>query len=116
MITQSHSPAVRGLEGMDAVLLEALRDGVIDPDLGVNVVDLGFVRRAYIESGEHVVVMTLTSASCPVTRLIEDMLNTAVVAGTGLRGRIEWEWTPAWSPADITSEGREQLGAIGFRF
>jgi metal-sulfur cluster biosynthetic enzyme len=60
-------------------LIQALRENVIDPDLGVNVVDLGFVRRASIEDDTARLVMTLTSPACPLTKLIEDQARTAVI-------------------------------------
>lgn len=97
-------------------LIAALRDGVIDPDLGVNVVDLGFVRDAAITDGTASVVMTLTSPACPLTKVIEDQARTAVVGPLARELRIEWTWSPGWSPADITPEGREQLSAVGFTF
>jgi metal-sulfur cluster biosynthetic enzyme len=97
-------------------LIAALRDGVIDPDLGVNVVDLGFVRDAAITDGTASVVMTLTSPACPLTKVIEDQARTAVVGPLARELRIEWTWSPGWSPADITAEGREQLSAVGFTF
>ncbi len=101
--------------GRDA-LIAALQDGFIDPDLGVNVVDLGFIRRAGIEDGTASLVMTLTSPACPLTKVIENQARTAVVGTLARELKIEWTWSPAWAPADITPEGREQLNAIGFSF
>ena len=90
---------------------EALFD-VIDPDLGVNIVDLGFVRAVSFDGRSAVITMTLTSAACPVTGVMADQIR------AGLSGidevRIDWQWIPAWQPADITDSGREQLRAIGF--
>jgi metal-sulfur cluster biosynthetic enzyme len=97
-------------------LIEALRDGVIDPDLGVNVVDLGFVRQASIDAGTARLVMTLTSPACPLTKVIEDQARAAVVGALAAELRIEWAWNPSWSPRDVTPAGREQLSAIGFSF
>jgi len=97
-------------------LIAALRDGVIDPDLGVNVVDLGFVRDASIRDGTASVVMTLTSPAGPLTKVIEDQGRTAVVGPLARELRIEWTWSSCWSPTDITPEEREQLSAVGFTF
>ncbi|MFD7075147.1 iron-sulfur cluster assembly protein [Nocardioides sp. NPDC059952] len=92
---------------------EALYD-VIDPDLGVNVVDLGFVRQIRIDAaGVAHLVMTLTSAACPLTEVMARNVR-AVLAEDGTDFDLEWEWLPAWKPADITPDGREQLQAIGF--
>jgi len=97
-------------------LIEALRNEVIDPDLGVNVVDLGFVRQASISAGTASLVMTLTSPACPLTKVIEDQARTAVVGVLATELHIEWAWSPPWSPSDVTPAGREQLCAIGFSF
>jgi metal-sulfur cluster biosynthetic enzyme len=99
-----------------SALIAALQDAVIDPDLGVNVVDLGFVRKARIEDGTASLVMTLTSPACPLTKVIEDQARKAVIGTLARELQIEWTWSPTWSPQDITPEGREQLTAIGFSF
>jgi metal-sulfur cluster biosynthetic enzyme len=97
-------------------LAEALREQVIDPDLGINVVDMGFIRAARVEGDTQVLVMTLTSPACPLTRVIEDQARAAVAGVCGRKLRIDWVWSPAWRPSDITESGREQLAAIGFSF
>ncbi|AEA23682.1 protein of unknown function DUF59 [Pseudonocardia dioxanivorans CB1190] len=88
---------------------------VIDPDLGVNVVDLGFVRDVAVEGPVVRLVMTLTSPACPLTGVMEDQIRAALVAGPVRDVRVEWVWSPAWTPDLITPDGREQLQAIGFR-
>ena len=94
----------------------ALSD-VIDPDLGVNIVDLGFVRAVAIEGRTAVITMTLTSAACPLTHVMESEIRTGLAALDCVEDfRVEWQWLPAWRPADITDSGREQLSAIGFSF
>jgi metal-sulfur cluster biosynthetic enzyme len=98
---------------------EAMRD-VVDPELGINVVDLGLVYDVQIEHGDPTVVtldMTLTSAACPLTDVIEDQANAALTGGPKpLAGdvRINWVWMPPWGPERITDDGREQLRALGF--
>jgi metal-sulfur cluster biosynthetic enzyme len=93
---------------------EALSE-VIDPDLGVNIVDLGFIRAVAIEERTAVITMTLTSAACPLTGVMENQIRTALTSVDGIEGfRVDWQWLPAWRPTDITDSGREQLRAIGF--
>jgi metal-sulfur cluster biosynthetic enzyme len=88
---------------------------VIDPDLGVNIVDLGFVRQVGIQDRTAVITMTLTSAACPLTSIMEDQIRAELAGLSDLDGfRIEWVWLPPWRPADITGSGRDQLRAIGF--
>lgn len=91
---------------------EALRD-VVDPDLGVNVVDLGFVRSVVMADGVAHLTMTLTSQACPLTIVMERDIR-RVLADSGTDFTLEWEWTPSWSPQDISEDGREQLRSIGF--
>ncbi|MBS4729487.1 metal-sulfur cluster assembly factor [Mycobacterium sp. SM1] len=97
---------------------EAMRD-VVDPELGINVVDLGLVYGIDVAEGEEgtvaLIAMTLTSPACPLTDIIEDQSRTALI-GSGLvdEVRIEWVWNPPWGPDKITDEGREQLRALGF--
>jgi metal-sulfur cluster biosynthetic enzyme len=88
---------------------------VIDPDLGVNVVDLGFVRQVGIQGRTAVITMTLTSAACPLTSIMEDQIRAELAGLSDLDGfRVDWVWLPAWRPADISGSGRDQLRAIGF--
>lgn len=97
-----------------AAVREALAE-VIDPDLGVNIVDLGFVRAVAVEGRTAVITMTLTSAACPLTGVLESQIRTGLaVLGCVDDFRVDWQWMPAWRPADITADGREQLRAIGF--
>ena len=88
---------------------------VIDPDLGVNIVDLGFVRQVEIQDRTAVITMTLTSAACPLTSIMEDQIRAELAGLSDLAGfRVNWVWLPPWRPADITGSGRDQLRAIGF--
>ena len=96
---------------------EALRD-VVDPELGINVVDLGLIYGLDIADDATVTVdMTLTSAACPLTDVIEEQAQTALTGGPKPLAsaiKINWVWMPPWGPDKITDEGREQLRALGF--
>ena len=114
-------------EELIADLEEAMHD-VVDPELGINVVDLGLVYGMNVEkaggedgAGEGpagniaVIDMTLTSAACPLTDVIEDQtLNALVGSGLVTGIKINWVWNPPWGPDKITDDGREQLRALGF--
>ena len=94
-------------------ITEAMKD-VIDPELGINVVDLGLVYEMKVdESNIAVLDMTLTSAACPLQDVIEDQAR-QVLADLTSDVKINWVWMPPWGPNKITDEGREQLRAIGF--
>jgi len=94
-------------------VLEAMRD-VVDPELGINVVDLGLVYGVDVDAERIATIdMTLTSAACPLTDVIEDQAREAL-DGVVADFRINWVWMPPWGPESITEEGREQLRALGF--
>ncbi len=93
-------------------LEEAMRD-VVDPELGINVVDLGLVYGISVHDEIATIDMTLTSAACPLTDVIEDQTASAL-SGLVNDFRINWVWMPPWGPDKITDEGREQLRALGF--
>ncbi|RLP79750.1 metal-sulfur cluster assembly factor [Micromonospora sp. BL4] len=112
------APAAGVSKAMIADIEEAMKD-VVDPELGINVVDLGLVYGVHVDD-ENVATldMTLTSAACPLTDVIEDQARQALTTGPG-GGlvndiRINWVWLPPWGPDKITDEGRDQLRSLGF--
>ncbi|TPF95781.1 metal-sulfur cluster assembly factor [Bifidobacterium sp. UTBIF-78] len=94
---------------------EALHQ-VIDPELGIDVIDLGLVYGIEIdELGRAIITMTLTTPACPLTDLIEDECA-STLAGLVEEFRIDWTWNSRWTMDRITPEGRDQLAALGFNF
>ena len=92
---------------------EAMKD-VVAPELGINVVDLGLVYGVHVDDSNIAVLdMTLTSAACPLTDVIEDQTREAL-DGLVSDFKINWVWMPPWGPDKITDDGREQLRALGF--
>ena len=98
-------------------LFDAVEEGlkeVMDPELGVNVVDLGLIYGVLLDGPDRATIdMTLTSAACPLTDVIEDQTRVAL-DGLVQDFRINWVWLPPWGPEKITEDGREQLRALGF--
>jgi len=94
-------------------VFEAMKD-VVDPELGINVVDLGLVYGVSVEEGNIATIdMTLTSAACPLTGVIEDQTRAALLEDVD-DFRINWVWMPPWGPDKITDDGREMLRSLGF--
>ena len=92
---------------------EALRD-VVDPELGINVVDLGLVYGITVDAQHHAVIdMTLTVGGLPADRRHRGPDRQAL-EGLVATYRINWVWMPPWGPDKITDDGREQLRALGF--
>jgi len=110
-MTETAAPGAGPVTAADVE--EAMRD-VIDPELGINVVDLGLVYGITVDQESNAVIdMTLTSAACPLSDVIEDQAN-QVLEGIVNQVRVNWVWMPPWGPEKITDDGREQLRAIGF--
>ena len=85
-----------------------------DPEIPINVVDLGLVYGVQVDDGNIATIdLTLTSAACPLTDVIEDQTR-AALDGLVADYRINWVWMPPWGPDKITDDGREQLRALGF--
>lgn len=104
--------------GLVEDITEAMRD-VVDPELGINVVDLGLLYGVTVDDDQVAVLdMTLTSAACPLTDVIEDQTRSALldIPGGGLVRdvKINWVWMPPWGPDKITDDGRDQLRSLGF--
>jgi metal-sulfur cluster biosynthetic enzyme len=111
-MTESQAPATS--EALVEEITEAMKD-VVDPELGVNIVDLGLLYGVNAEpDGQSITLdMTLTSAACPLTDVIEDQTNSALEEFER-EVRINWVWMPPWGPDKITEDGRDQLRMLGF--
>jgi metal-sulfur cluster biosynthetic enzyme len=94
-------------------VIDAMKE-IIDPEIGVNIVDLGLVYGLQeSEDGALLINMTLTSAGCPLTDVIEEQTAEAL-DGVVESFRINWVWMPPWGPEKITEDGREMMRSIGF--
>ena len=91
---------------------EALRQ-VLDPEIGVNIVDLGLVYRIEVDGARVRIAMTMTSPACPLAGYLKDLVTSAI------RDRVPdvtevdivVEWEPPWDPDMMSDEARRQLGA-----
>ena len=107
--TQAVAPGQTDLEDVE----EALKD-VIDPELGVNIVDLGLLYGLrYGDDGALLLDMTLTTAACPLQDVIEEQVENSLSPIVD-EWRINWVWMPPWGPERITDDGRDQMRALGF--
>ena len=97
--------------GVDlAAVTEALRT-VVDPELGVNIVDLGLVYHAAIVDGQARILITTTTPACPLGSYLSDAIRWALL---GLNGVLDVDITvtydPLWSPERMSDVARQQLG------
>jgi metal-sulfur cluster biosynthetic enzyme len=95
----------------DTDIREALRD-VVDPEIGVNIVDLGLVYRIEVNGGRVRIAMTMTSPACPLAEYLKELVTSAIRRHLPdvVDLDIHFEWEPAWDPAMMSDEARRQLG------
>lgn len=95
---------------MEKQVEDALRS-VIDPELGINIVDLGLIYGVDVSEGEVKVRMTLTSPGCPLAPIIDQMVRGAVSEVEGVKGvQLDLVWDPPWIPEMMSEEVRVELG------
>lgn len=95
----------------DAVIA-ALRD-IFDPEIPVNIYDLGLIYGVDIDDGHAVVTMTLTTPHCPVAESMPGEVELRVMSVPGIAtAEVNLVWDPAWSPASMTDEARLELGML----
>lgn len=105
-------PAAPGGDTYDAVIA-ALRD-IYDPEIPVNIYDLGLIYGVDIDAGGHVTVtMTLTTPHCPVAESMPGEVELRVSAVPGVRdAEVDLVWDPPWDPAKMSDEARLELGML----
>ncbi|WP_456410086.1 metal-sulfur cluster assembly factor [Oceanithermus sp.] len=96
-------------------ILEALKV-VKDPEIPVNVVDLGLVYNVDVKPNGMVDIdMTLTAIGCPVQDMIKADAELAVMRVPGVKGvNVDFVWSPPWTPAKMTEEGKKQMRMFGY--
>ncbi len=94
----------------EKLVREALR-GVIDPELHINIVDLGLIYDVREEGGEVEVEMTLTTPGCPLAPVIDKLVREAVMKVEGIREvSLELIWDPPWTQEMMSEEAKVELG------
>ena len=95
----------------DAVL-DALRN-VYDPELGINIVDLGLVYEVEIKGGEVDITYSLTTMGCPIGPMIEEQMQGFLAGVPGVKEvRAEMVLRPPWSPDMMSDEAKAALGVF----
>jgi len=96
-------------------ILEALKV-VKDPEIPINVVDLGLIYGVKINPNGIVDIdMTLTAIGCPVQDMIKADAELAVMRVPGVKGvNVDFVWSPPWTPAKMSEEGKKQLRMFGY--
>ena len=118
--TSRRDTAVRTAPGVLGLLVEPLRpelvhrllSTVIDPELGVNIVDLGLVYEIAVDvAGTVVIEMTLTTPGCPLGGFLDDQIRACLMQLPQVRDvRVELVWDPPWEPTAMSDTAKAQLG------
>ncbi|MEX0658463.1 MAG: metal-sulfur cluster assembly factor [Egibacteraceae bacterium] len=102
-----------GMPTEDA-MRQALK-AVMDPEIGINVVDLGLIYGFVKEDGKVTVDMTLTSMGCPLTELIHSQCTLVLAPLPGVEEvDVNFTFSPPWSTEMIADEAKDELRAMGF--
>jgi metal-sulfur cluster biosynthetic enzyme len=85
---------------------------VIDPELGVNIVDLGLVYGIWIDDDGVRIEMTMTTPACPLGEYLKDLVESSIKASHDDADNVEvvFVWDPPWTPDLLSDEGKHQLG------
>ena len=117
-MSESTGPAAAETTGPNGqASVEEITDllkNVIDPELGVNIVDLGLLYGLeYQDDASLRLDMTLTTAACPLQDVIEEQVSQNLSPAVD-EWHVNWIWMPPWGPERITEDGRDQMRALGF--
>ncbi len=93
-------------------ILKALKN-VYDPEIPINIVDLGLIYDVIVKDGHVKIRMTLTAPGCPIYAFLQQLVESAVMEVEGVEDvEVEFVWDPPWTPLRMTKEGREAYKAI----
>jgi FeS assembly SUF system protein len=112
-LAQKPAPvAAEGDEALQEAIIEALKE-IYDPEIPVNIYDLGLIYNVEVNDGHALVTMTLTTPHCPVAESMpgEVELRVGSVPGVG-DAEVALVWDPPWGPDKMTDEARLELGML----
>jgi len=94
-------------------VLESLRQ-IVDPEIGINIVDLGLVYETSIDdNGLVAITMTLTSPGCPLSDYIGTAVESAVTDLEGVKEvDVDIVWSPPWNPSMMSEDAKLELGIL----
>jgi metal-sulfur cluster biosynthetic enzyme len=92
-------------------MVAALLRDVIDPEIGVNIVDLGLVYSIRISEGTALIQMSLTTPGCPLSAYMEDSVHRVLWGSPGIEDvDLQIIWEPAWAPDMMSDRAKRELG------
>ncbi len=110
MMAENASTAMGTAASLQDRMIEALQS-VIDPELGIDLVNLGLIYGMSLTDGVATVTMTLTTVGCPISQVLENMIGTALEKLPEIdEVKIDIVWEPVWSPSKMSRYARVALG------
>ncbi len=110
-IARADQQADNGISLEEAVIA-ALKE-IYDPEIPINIYDLGLIYRVDIDGSAVEIDMTLTTPGCPVAQSFPGMVENTVSKVPGIDiARVELVWDPPWTQDNLTDEARLQLGLM----
>lgn len=95
---------------MEEQILKKLKR-VIDPELGINIVDLGLIYKIKEKEGKANILMTLTSPGCPLAATFKDMVKKAAMKVEGIKKvSVKLTFNPLWTPRKMSEKARLKFG------
>jgi FeS assembly SUF system protein len=105
-------PADSASGGIVDEVIAALRQ-IHDPEIPVNIYDLGLIYNVEVESGHAIITMTLTTPHCPVAESMPGEVELRVCAVPGIQSAdVNLVWDPAWDPGKMTDEAKLEMGML----
>jgi len=112
----AQKPAVPDASGAGGDLQQAVIDAITeiyDPEIPVNIYDLGLIYNVEVNDAQAIITMTLTTPNCPVAESMPSEVEMRAAAVPGIMdAEVNLVWDPPWSPANMTDEARLELGML----
>ncbi len=111
-LSRQPEPAAEGDEALRDAVIAALRE-IFDPEIPVNIYDLGLVYGVGIKDGHVTITMTLTTPHCPVAESMPAEVEIRTMAVPGVASaEVQLVWDPPWDPSMMSDEARLELGML----
>ena len=92
--------------------IRAVLRNVLDPELGINIVDLGLIYEIKIDENNVAIEMTMTAPACPMGGYLQEQVQSTLTQSLEDVGQVNVEivWSPRWTPERMSEEAKHQLG------
>jgi FeS assembly SUF system protein len=111
-LAQKPAPAASGDEALQEAIIDALKE-IYDPEIPVNIYDLGLIYGVEVTDASAVITMTLTTPHCPVAESMPSEVELRAQSVPGVMdAEVSLVWDPPWGPDKMSDEARLELGML----